>query len=168
MNLNIRMATEDELPVIRAQRLEAYRLYAEEIPADHWRGLSQSLASEADRSGGAELLVAERDGRIAGSVVLFPPRADAYDGKVEAADYPEIRMLAVDSEFRGQGVASALIDACADRARSQGFRAIGLHTGEFMAPARRLYEKLGFSRVPEHDFVPLEDGLVVLGYRLEI
>lgn len=166
--MNIRMATEEELPLIREQRLEAYRLYAEQIPAGHWQGLSRSLSSEADRSEGAELLVAEREGRIAGSVVLFPPRADAYDGMVEAAEYPEIRMLAVGSDYRGQGVASALIEACAERARARGFRAIGLHTGEFMTPARRLYEKLGFARVPEHDFVPLDDGLVVLGYRLDI
>ncbi len=166
--MNIRVVTEGERDFVREQRLNAYLPYAARISAEHWQGLSHSLSSDADRQNGAELLVAEIDGRIAGSVVLFPPRTDAYDGLVDAADVPEIRMLAVDSDYRGRGVASALIDACVERARAQGFRAIGLHTGEFMTPARRLYEKLGFARVPELDFVPIADGIVVMGYRLSI
>jgi hypothetical protein len=35
-----------------------------------------------------------------------------------------------------------------------------------MKDAVRLYEGLGFIRVPENDFVPLEDGILVKAYRL--
>ncbi|MFC5468046.1 GNAT family N-acetyltransferase [Cohnella suwonensis] len=168
--MNIRDAREEELATIREQRVEAYGQYASRIPAGHWKALEGSLSSQADRQPGVELLVAESesDGRIAGSVVLFPPKSNAYEGHVEAVDHPEIRMLAVDAAYRGEGVATALIAACIERSRAKGYRAIGLHTGEFMEPALRLYEKIGFERQPEHDFQPADDGIVVKAFRLSI
>lgn len=166
--MKLREARPEELTVLREQRVKAYSPYADLIPSGHWGALRQSLQSEADQFPGAECIVAEFEGELAGSVVLFPPKADAYDGLVDAVEYPEVRMLAVDEAFRGQGVALALIEECIARSRAKGYRQIGLHTGEFMKPAIQLYEKLGFRRVPEHDFQPADDGINVRAYRLEM
>lgn len=164
--MKIRDATQDELPFIREQRLNAYREHAQSISSDHWNGLERAISSNADTLPGVELIVAELEGSIAGSVVLFPAKSDAYEGNVEELDYPEIRMLAVSSEYRGNGLATALISECIQRAKSKGFRSIGLHTGEFMKTAIQLYEKIGFQRVPEYDFQPADDGITVKAFRL--
>lgn len=166
--MKIRDAMQDELALIREQRVDAYREHAEVIPGGHWRALERAISSEADTQPGAQLIVAELDGIIVGSVVLFPPNTDAYDGHVEALDHPEIRMLAVSTECRGQGVASALISECIQRSESNGFSSIGLHTGEFMKNAIQLYEKIGFERLPEYDFQPAGDGITVMAFRLRL
>ena len=127
-------------------------------------------AAFQDRIGkpGVELIIAELDGNLAGSVALFPARTDAYEGFVEEMDYPEIRMLAVAPEFQGKGIAKALISECIRRAKEQGFHKIGLHTGDFMKNAMKLYEGFGFKRLPQYDFEPAGDGIIVRAYILEI
>jgi ribosomal protein S18 acetylase RimI-like enzyme len=164
----IREAAKNELDFIREQRVNAYREHAKMIPDGHWKALERAISSEADSGPGVELLVSEINENIVGSVVLFPPNTDAYEGYVEELDYPEIRMLAVSPEYRGKGVASALISECINRAKNNGFRWIGLHTGEFMKDAIHLYEKIGFERLPEYDFQPADDGITVKAFRLSL
>jgi GNAT superfamily N-acetyltransferase len=162
----IRNAREEELAIIREQRVQAYEEHAKKIPEGHWLSLKQMLSSETDVQPGVEQIVAVLDGKIAGSVSLFPARIDAYGGQVEELEYPEIRMLAVAPEARCKGVATKLISECIERSKKKGFRSIGLHTGEFMVGARSLYEHLGFERLPQFDFEPEGDGIIVKAYRL--
>nr|WP_245602161.1 GNAT family N-acetyltransferase [Peribacillus kribbensis] len=164
----MRNAESHELPFLRTQRLEAYEEHAAKVPADHWKALKEAVSSNADEMPGAERIVAVLDGEIAGSVILFPAKSDAYEGFAKEQDYPEIRMLAVAPLARGKGAASALVKECISRAEQQGYSAIGLHTGAFMESAIQLYEKLGFIRVPELDFEPADDGILVKGFRYNI
>ncbi|MGG1676033.1 GNAT family N-acetyltransferase [Neobacillus sp. NRS-1170] len=162
----IRDAKDEEIPYIREQRVISYEEHAKKIPDGHWQALKRGILSESDNNPDVERIVAVADGAILGSVVLFPAKTDAYDGFVEKLDYPEIRMLAVTPQARGKGIASALIHECIGRSKAKGHKAIGLHTGEFMDGAMRLYERLGFERVPQLDFVPADDGIVVKAFRL--
>ncbi|MEH7445216.1 GNAT family N-acetyltransferase [Bacillus sp. JJ1122] len=164
----IREATENELPVIKEHRVTAYEEYAKLLPESHWLALKSAITADIDTLSGAELLIAEEGGRILGSVALFPAKTDAYQGYVKAQDYPEIRMLAIMPDARKRGVGSALIKDCIARSRGRNAKYIGLHTGEFMTGAMRLYEKIGFHRVCELDFVPAHDGIVVKAYRYQI
>ncbi|MEH7179801.1 GNAT family N-acetyltransferase [Neobacillus vireti] len=162
----IREAVESELAFIREQRVNAYQEHAVKIPEGHWQVLKQGISSIADIQSGVELLVAEEAGKIVGSVALFPAKTDAYEGYVEELDYPEIRMLAVSPEVRGKGVAAALVSECINRAKEKGHKEIGLHTADFMKSAMSLYERLGFERLPQYDFEPANDGIIVKAYRL--
>lgn len=162
----IRNAADHEMDFIREQRIRSYQEHAKSIPADHWNALKKAIGSEADIQPGVERIVAEWDGKVVGSVVLFPAKSDAYEGFLDALSYPEIRMLAVIPEARGKGVAFALVSECIKRSKTQGHRSIGLHTGEFMENAIRLYERLGFQRLPQYDFEPANDGIIVNAYRL--
>lgn len=164
----IREAIESELPVIRELRINAYQEHTQKIPEDHWKVLKQSISSDADTQSGADCIVAEIDGKIVGSVALFPPKTDAYKGLVDELDHPEIRMLAVSKKDRGKGVASALIAECIQRAEANGFQTIGLHTADFMESAIQLYERLGFDRLPKYDFEPSNDGIIVKAFQLTI
>ncbi|MEH7236968.1 GNAT family N-acetyltransferase [Bacillus sp. JJ1562] len=166
--MKIRDAKQDELDFIREQRVAAYLEHSMEIPAAHWQALKQGISSEADRLHGSELIVCELDEKIVGSVVLFPANTDAYEGQLEELDYPEIRMLAVSPEVRGKGVASALITECIQRSQAKNHQFIGLHTGEFMKQAIKLYTKHGFERLPQYDFEPANDGIIVMAFRLSI
>lgn len=164
----IRDALLEELEFIREQRVEAYSEYEEVLPRGHFAALKKAISSQGDTGPGVEVIVAEVDGRIAGSVVLFPANTDAYDGHLEELDYPEIRMLAVGKEFRGHGVAFGLVSECIRRSEAKGYSSIGLHTGQFMKNAMKLYEKVGFERLPQYDFEPANDGIIVMAFRLAL
>lgn len=164
----VREARKEELSLIQMQRVLAYEEYAEHLPPGHWIALKESISAEINPLTGVEVLIAEIYGEILGSVALFPASSDSYQGLVKEQEYPEIRMLAILPQARKKGIASLLIDECIKRSKARKSKYIGLHTGEFMENAIKLYEKLGFERVPESDFIPAGDGIVVKGYRYQI
>lgn len=112
----------------------------------------------------AEVLVAEVDGRLVGCATYVPgpgsPLAEAL-GEGEAG----IRMLGVEGAAQGRGIGRRLVEACIERARSSGCRAVVLHSTSYMHGAHRIYGRLGFERVPEHDWAPVPD-LHLLAFRL--
>lgn len=164
--MNIRDAREEEIQYIRNQRVKSYEEHSKVIPEKHWNALKQAILSDKDTQPGVDRIVAELEGEIVGSVVLFPANTDAYVGTAIELHYPEIRMLAVTPEARGKGVAAALVLECIRRAKVKGFQAIGLHTADYMESAVKLYNRIGFQRLPEFDFEPANDGIIVKAYRL--
>lgn len=164
----IRDALPIEFPRIKELRLAAYEEHAAKIPEDHWNALKHQIISDEDNPK-IETMVAEVNGKIVGTVVLYPAEAQAYQGLAENnLTYPELRKLAVSDEARGKGVAKALIQECINRAIKNGYDAMGLHTADFMETAMKLYEKMGFVRIPEEDFIPLDDGIVVKAFRITL
>lgn len=166
--IEIRPVLDHELDLVRSQRVQAYEEHFSKIPHGHWEGLKSAISTSSDVEEGAELLVAVIEGKIVGSVVLCPENTDAYKVLTGMLEYPEIRMLAVSPQARRKGVALALLNACIEKAESRGKKAIGLHTADFMGPAMTLYDKRGFKRVPAHDFMPMDDGIIVKAFRYTI
>jgi ribosomal protein S18 acetylase RimI-like enzyme len=127
------------------------------------------LRDVAKRAAAADVLVATQGGQLLGGVTFVPsgsPMADlARPGEAE------IRMLAVARAARGRGAGEALVRACVDRARAtDGCTAVVLSTQRTMHAAHRIYERLGFVRVPERDWNPLPDvdGFTLLTYQLTL
>lgn len=166
--ITIREASKHELDFIREQRLRAYEEHASNIPVAHFEALKQAISSDADVDAGSQLIIAELNGEIIGSVVLCPGNTDAYKGLVGMSEFPEIRMLAVSQNARKHGVATKLISECIHRSKQDGAAYIGLHTADFMQGAMRLYERLGFERMPQLDFEPADDGIIVKAFHLRI
>jgi GNAT superfamily N-acetyltransferase len=166
--LKIRKALGYEVEIIREQRVRAYEEHKKNIPEGHWDALKKAISSDADEQPGVELLVAELYGKLVGSVALFPAKADAYKGIADILDYPEIRMLSVNPDYRRKGIAEALIKECIRLAKEKGYPYIGLHTADFMETAMRLYERMGFVRKPQFDFQPANDGITVKAFQLSI
>ncbi|WP_156288423.1 GNAT family N-acetyltransferase [Oceanobacillus salinisoli] len=165
----IRDAAKSELEHLKKLRLSAYKEHEKKLPKDHWNVLKQQILSDEDSKFNVDQIVAELDGEIVGTVVMFPPKTELYTGLLdEELDYPEIRKLAVSPNSRGKGVAKALISECIQRTKHRGFRKIGLHTADFMENAVKLYEDLGFERLPEYDFEPADDGIIVKAFRFVI
>ena len=159
-SFHIRDARDDEREAMRDVTLAAYEEYAAVMPKPFWDGYQRQLLVTLDEEGPVERIVAERKGTIIGSVLLYPPLANAYAGGGVGVDWPEVRLLAVEPVACGQGVGTALLDECERRARRVGARMLGLHTIEMMQVAIGMYERRGFERVPELDFRPAQSILV--------
>ena len=163
--LKIRDARLDEREQTVALTVAAYEQYASLMP--HWELYRQQLLATLSSDIPAERIVAEQDGTLVGHVLLYPASANVYGADTADAGWPELRLLAVAPEARGQGVATALLDECIRRARQAGAAWLGLHTEDIMEVAVRMYKARGFVRVPEYDFNPAE-GVLVKGYRLDL
>ena len=119
--------------------------------------------------GTAEQIVAEMDGVIVGSVLIFPKGSvmGEEDSEARRRKWPEIRLLAVAPAARGKGIGAALTKECIRRARESGVATITLHTLDMMPVAMRMYENLGFVRMPELDVHPAPE-VVIKGYRYDL
>jgi putative acetyltransferase len=62
--------------------------------------------------------------------------------------YGELKRMYVRPEFRGLGFGKLLLDHLADYARAHGVGLLRLETGIHQAAAIRLYERMGFQRIP--------------------
>lgn len=113
----------------------------------------------------AEVLVAELDGRVVGTVTFVPGPGRYAEG--DDPDAAWIRMLAVEPAARGQGIGRRLTEECVARARGAGRRRLLLHTGDPQVVARRMYARLGFERRPDLD-EEVDDDLWMRGYGLEL
>lgn len=122
------------------------------FPADVALAYRSELRDVAGRAPTSETYVVHVQGRLTGSVTLVPDASD--DSHPWPHGAAVLRFLAVDPLARGAGLGELLTVTCLDRARAAGARLLGLHTAPTMAPARRIYERLGFQRAPEHDFDP--------------
>jgi putative acetyltransferase len=74
----------------------------------------------------------------------------------------ELKSMHTKAEARGRGIGTALLAHLLDQARALGLRRVSLETGseDHFAPARRLYERHGFTYCPPFaDYV--EDPLSV-------
>lgn len=165
--ITVRDARAEDAPAIERLVLDAYADYARMMDPGAWRGLDGAVRAALASGAPAERIVCEREGRLLGSVMLYPPAVDAYGALAGRAPWPELRLLAVAREARGSGVGRLLVEECIRRARAAGARELGLHTSRSMAVARALYARMGFVRAPEHDFQP-DGGELVEAYRLPI
>ncbi len=94
----------------------------------------------------AVVLAVEAGGRYVGRVTL---RHDwGNETSIIEKDFPglpQINALEIDEDYRRRGLATMLITAAENEARRQGFSMIGLGVEISNEPAKRLYEKLGYS-----------------------
>jgi GNAT superfamily N-acetyltransferase len=159
--LVIREADGGELDIVASLVVDAYSEFAAAMAPDAWSTFAQDIANVRGRTIDAQLLVAERDGRIVGSVTRYPNWRGAQQ------DASAIRLLAVPPGERGTGVGRALIEHCIDLARNEGKTRIVVTVAPEMEDARDLYDSLGFERAPDLDHEPAP-GVRSAGYALSL
>jgi ribosomal protein S18 acetylase RimI-like enzyme len=114
-----------------------------------------------------ELLVAiEPEGKIAGAVVYFGDMKQYGSGGTATLEHQAagFRLLAVNSRYRGQGIGKMLTYECIAKAKSQKRAQMIIHTTMAMQTAWKMYEKIGFKRSEDLDF--MQGELAVFGFRL--
>jgi len=163
--VTIRPATEDDLPAIGALTFEAYR--ANGYLAGREDGYyARQLMNARPRHEEANLLVAVDDtGTLLGTVTIAHPGSTMRE--IGRDDELEFRMLAVSPTARGRGVGEAMTRRVLEEAARLDFRAVVLSSSEQMHAAHRLYERLGFRRTPELDWLP-EPNVPLITYRLDL
>jgi GNAT superfamily N-acetyltransferase len=125
-----------------------------------------SLSDVAGRGRDAEVIVARSaTGAVVGTVTYV--RAETPWAEIARPGEAEFRMLAVAETAEGRGVGGALVDACIDRARVDGARALVISTTPMMRRAHGLYERRGFVRTPHMDWSP-RPGIDLMTYRADV
>jgi len=163
--LTLRDARPDDRAAIEQCTISAYEEYGAIMP-ELWVNYRHNILGTLADVRPAEQIVAERDGAILGTVLLFPAGTafEAPDDAKAAPPAPEIRLLAVTPAARGSGAGKALMLECLRRAQQAGYSSVTLHTTNMMAVAMSMYERMGFVRSPELDFAPTPE-FVIKGYR---
>jgi ribosomal protein S18 acetylase RimI-like enzyme len=169
MDLVVREAREAELERIGTLTAEVYE--SEGLAGPEYVQVLRDARSRWE-SPATTLLVAFDDGAeepddLLGTVVYAAPDSPWQD--LATGDEVEFRMLATASPARGRGVGEALVRACIERAKKAGAPRLVLSTGPQHLAAHRLYDRLGFTRLPERDWSPRTDlDLVLRAYALEL
>jgi GNAT superfamily N-acetyltransferase len=114
----------------------------------------------------AEVLVAEEGRRLLGCATYVPGPSSPMAESLQPGE-AGLRMVGVDPAAHGRGVGRLLVEACIDRARRQGREAMFLHSTSYMHGAHRIYQRLGFERVPDRDWLPFP-GLLLYAFRLPL
>ena len=167
MPVEIREArTADEVAAAGRVTVVANAEFAPADPDDpftsSWARYLAEMADAAARAAQGVLLVAVEEGRVVGTVTLYLAPG-SMQWRPEDAMF---RLLAVDPPARGRGIGHALFQACLNRARAAGKRRMALHTTEWMATARAMYERAGFRREPGGD-VRLP-GVTIIAYAADL
>ncbi len=85
--------------------------------------------------------VCEFNEQIVGMAFLVPS-GKTFD--VFEKEWAVIRMVGVNPEHSGKGIAKKLTQMCIELAKQNNEKIIALHTSEMMHAARHIYENLGF------------------------
>src|SRR5690606_2825234 len=126
----------------------------------------QHLREVAEQAKTADVLVAtDAEDKVVGTVVVAQPPSP--EAEIAKPGELEFRMLATDPEAKGRGVGQTLVDGVLEQARERGLKRVVLSVADHNDRAIRLYQRLGFRRLPERDWSPLP-GVDLIGYVLDM
>jgi GNAT superfamily N-acetyltransferase len=130
-----RLGEADRLDELLALMHGAFGALAIDPPSS---ALKETLADIAARAASQTVLIAQAQGRLAGSVFLLPKGDALY-----------VSRLAVAAAWRGQGIGRALMDAARAEARRTGACRLTLRTRIALADNVAFFRRLGFVIVSE-------------------
>lgn len=162
--VDVRPARPDELEAAGEVVAQAY---LNDLRVSPW--YAQRLRDAASRAQKARLLVAVSadEGAVLGSLTYA--RGGNQYAQLAGPDECEIRMLGVAPAARGRGVGELLLRSAMAQGVADGAVRMVLSTQTDMWAAQRLYERLGFSRRPDLDWVPEQDPSVqLIGYQRDL
>jgi ribosomal protein S18 acetylase RimI-like enzyme len=141
--------------ILQAVTLLAHQQLAESLPT-RWAAYRQDIVAVLENDRSAQRIVAERNGVVVGSVLLYPAglEFDTLDGLPATLPHPEIALLSVIPAARGCCVARLLLMECLRRARLAGAKRVTLHAMSAMRDAIRLFEHFGFERTARDPNLP--------------
>jgi DNA-binding MarR family transcriptional regulator/GNAT superfamily N-acetyltransferase len=116
-----------------------------------------------------EILVAVSElGHIGGAVVYFNDMKDYGSGGTATQEKNAcgFRLLGVDANTRGYGLGKILTKYCIEKGLKSTSKTMVIHTTNSMKLAWGMYERLGFKRADDLDF--MQGKLPVFGFRLKL
>ena len=169
--ITIRNATPEEFMLIGQLMVRVYsRLegFPKENEQPEYYKLLYNIG-QFTSSPGTELLVAlDADDNILGAVVYFNDMQYYGSGgiAVKQKNAAGFRLLAVDEVARGKGIGKLLTNECISRTRTKKLSQVIIHSTKAMQTAWAMYERMGFKRSEDLDF--MQGQLPVYGFRLHL
>lgn len=170
-SFKIRNAHGNEYPAIGKLMVHAYSNLEGFIKPHEHPQYYEMLANvgELTKKPGTEILVAiAPEGLLAGAVVYFNDMQYYASGGTATMEKNSagFRLLAVADEARGQGVGKLLTLECIRKAKDHGLRQVIIHTTLAMKNAWSMYERIGFKRSEDLDF--MQGQMKVFGFRYSL
>lgn len=126
----VRMLADDDLGS-RRERFE------EPLPESYFEAFEQ-----IDSDPNHELIVAELDGEVIGTLhIMFLPSI-SYQGGLRA----QVESVRVEEKYRGRGIGREMMKWAIEKARARGAHLVQLTTHKSREDAHRFYERLGFEK----------------------
>lgn len=153
IKLKYRKASLSDFDKLKALGIESYSEFSKILTNANWNKMNSFLESDANLTkliNQSTVFVCEKDSDIIGMIYLVP-RGNPTELFQESWSY--IRFLGVNTKFRGNGIGKKLTDLCLEHAKEANEKYIALHTSEFMNPARAIYEKRGFKKTKEIEYL---------------
>ena len=97
---------------------------------------------DIDNDNNHELIVAQLDGEVVGTLQLMFLPSISYQGGLRA----QVESVRVDTKLRGKRIGSEMMKWTIERAKERGAHVIQLTTHRSREEAHHFYERLGFSR----------------------
>jgi len=139
-DITFRQATREDLPEIVRMLADDFlgatrERYENPLPESYTKAFEEI---EQDKNN--ELIVAEKDGEIVGTLqITFTPSISFQGGKRAT-----VESVRVDEKYRGQGIGKQLMLWAIERAKAENCFAMQLTTNADRKDAHRFYENLGF------------------------
>jgi len=124
----VRMLADDELGSQREQ-------VENPLPESYYSAFKQ-----IDSDPNHELIVAERNGEVIGTLHLMFLLSVSFHGGLRA----QIESVRVDKRFQSQGIGSEMMKWAMERARQRSAHVVQLTTHKSRVDAHHFYERLGF------------------------
>ncbi len=137
VRLSLRAWTPVFNSIQNAMDAEVYRVFY----PDNWCVSQQKAVEDVCAAENTNVWVAIEENSVAGFITVNLHSDDRMG---------EIYMIAVDPDFQGQGIGSALIEFALEWMKDAGMSVAMVETGgdSGHAPARHTYEKMGFGLFP--------------------
>jgi ribosomal protein S18 acetylase RimI-like enzyme len=148
-NYLYRHATLADKQQLIALALISYGQYAPELAAEHLEKMKKTISNEETWTSliaTSKSIVCVDGDKIIGMAFLIP-HGNPWD--IFKAEWSYIRLVGVNPEYQGQGIAKTLTRRCIDYAIALKEKTVALHTSEMMHAARHIYESAGFRILKE-------------------
>ena len=142
MPLNIRIATITDLSAIVGMLADDFLGRLREDLSEPINEKYVKAFREIENDQNNELIVAERDGRVIGTLQLTYTPSLSYQGSKRCT----VESVRVDSSIRGKGVGREMMLWAIERAKNKGCISMQLTSHGDRMDAHRFYEQLGFSK----------------------
>jgi GNAT superfamily N-acetyltransferase len=142
MSIQFRLVTRTDLPAIvqllAEDNLGVQREHFETPLPETYYEAFEAIASDPNH----ELIVAEADGEVIGTLHLMYLPSISYQGGTRA----QVESVRVTKRLRGQGIGAEMMKWVIERARQRGCYLMQLTSHKSREAAHRFYERLGFTK----------------------
>ena len=162
----IRTAKPEEFDEAAKVMLEAYEEYSSVLSPEEWESYAARILDVFSREMESDLIIAKKGEVIVGAVTFFPI-SENRTLVVWPPDWTGVRLIAVASQNRREGLGKMLVAECIKRSREQGAVADGLHSNKLMEAAVEMYRNIGFVRIEEFDIKP-NPKFTVMAFKFDL